>query len=161
WVGVWGVASKDGRLCRIREARVQCYANEGKFGNGIDGLYEDRAGKLWAGTVDGVWRLTPEPPTFFPMSIVTSSFAEGDNGELFITSLDGIRTLINQQAGPHLVRAAAPLSRFGKLLRDRDGGLWAGTYDGGLLHLYRGRTHRFAHSDGLSGDNIRCLFEDR
>jgi signal transduction histidine kinase len=95
------------------------------------------------------------------MAIFTSSFAEGDSGELLIATLDGIRKLVNEQAGAYLVRAGGQHSKFGKLLRDRDGGLWVGTYDGGLLHLYRRRIDRFTHSDGLSGDSIRYLFEDR
>jgi len=161
WAAAWGVESTDGRLCTIRDGRVGCYGEDGRLSNGIDGLYEDRGGKLWAGNVDGVWRWKPEPAKFFPMSIVTSSFAEGNDGELFITTLDGIKTLINEQAGPYLVRAAGEQSKFGKLLRDRDGGLWVGTYDGGLLHVHHGRTDRFRHSDGLSSDNVLYLFEDR
>jgi signal transduction histidine kinase/ligand-binding sensor domain-containing protein len=161
WAAAWGVGSTDGRLCTIRDGRVQCHGDDGRFSNGIDGLYEDRGGKLWAGSVDGVWRWRPEPAKFFPMPIVTSSFAEGDGGELFITTLDGIKTLVNEQAGPYLVRAAGQQSRFGKLLRDRDGGLWVGTYDGGLLHVHQGRTDRFTNSDGLSDDGVLCLFEDR
>jgi ligand-binding sensor domain-containing protein/signal transduction histidine kinase len=160
WAATWAVASTDGGLCTIRAARVECYGND-RLDHGIDGLYEDRGGKLWAGTVHGVWQWKPAPQKYFPMEIVTSSFAEGDSGELFITTLDGIRTLVNEEAGPYLVRAAGQQSKIGKLLRDHDGGLWVGTYDGGLLHLYRGRTDRFAHSDGLSSDNVLCLFEDR
>ena len=161
WAAAWTVASTDGRLCTIRDNRVQCYGDDGRLGNGIDGLYEDRGGKLWAGTVDGVWRWKPGPAKFFPMPIVTSSFAEGDEGELFITTLDGIRMLVNEQPGSYLVRAGGQTSKFGKLLRDRDGGIWAGTYDGGLLRIYRGKTRRFTHADGLSSDNVRCVFEDR
>ena len=161
WAAASGMGSTYGRLCTIREGRVQCHGEDGKLSNGIDGLYEDRSGNLWAGNVDGVWRWKPEPALFFPMPIVTSSFAEGDRGELLITTLDGIKTLVNEQPGPYLVRAAGRHSKFGKLLRDRDGGLWVGTYDGGLLHVHHGRTDRFGDSDGLSADNVLCLFEDR
>jgi len=161
WAAAWGVGSTDGRLCTIRDGHVRCHGDDGRLSNGIDGLYEDRSGKLWAGNVDGVWRWKPEPAKFFPMPIVTSSFAEGDGGELFVTTLDGIRTLLNEQAGPYLVRAAGQQSQFGKLLRDRDGGLWVGTYDGGLLHVHDGRTDRFTHADGLSDDGVLYLFEDR
>jgi signal transduction histidine kinase/ligand-binding sensor domain-containing protein len=161
WAAEWAVASTDGGVCTIRDARVQCYGNDSRLDHGIDGLYEDRGGELWAGTVHGVWRWKPAPAKFFPMAIVTSSFAEGDSGELFITAMDGIRTLVNEQAAPYLVRAGGQQAKFGKLLRDRDGGLWAGTYDGGLLRVFRGRTQRFTHSDGLSSDNVLCLFEDR
>ena len=48
-----------------------------------------------------------------------------------------------------------------KLLRDRDGGLWIGTWGWGLVHVHHGRTDVFARSDGLSGENVLSLFEDR
>ena len=48
-----------------------------------------------------------------------------------------------------------------KLLWDRDGGLWIGTRDRGLIHVHQGRTDVFTKSDGLSGDIICSLFEDR
>jgi ligand-binding sensor domain-containing protein len=48
-----------------------------------------------------------------------------------------------------------------KLLRDRDGGLWIGTVDRGLIHLQDGSADLFRRSDGLSGDVILSLFEDR
>ncbi len=48
-----------------------------------------------------------------------------------------------------------------KLLRDRDGGLWVGTVERGLIHLHQGRTDVFTRTDGLSGDVVLSLFEDR
>jgi signal transduction histidine kinase len=48
-----------------------------------------------------------------------------------------------------------------RLLRDRDGGLWIGTVERGLIHVHQGRTDVFTKSDGLSGDVILSLFEDR
>ena len=48
-----------------------------------------------------------------------------------------------------------------KLLRDRDGGLWIGTVQRGLIHVHNGRADVFTKSDGLSGDIVMSLFEDR
>ena len=48
-----------------------------------------------------------------------------------------------------------------KLLRDSNGALWIGTEQRGLVHVQRGRADTFAKSDGLSGDIICSLFEDR
>ena len=48
-----------------------------------------------------------------------------------------------------------------RLLRDRDGGLWIGTVERGLIHIHHGRTDVFTRIDGLSGDVILSLFEDR
>ena len=47
------------------------------------------------------------------------------------------------------------------MLRDRDGNLWIGTADVGLMHVHPGRTDVFAQADGLSGDFITALFIDR
>ena len=48
-----------------------------------------------------------------------------------------------------------------RLLRDRDGGLWIGTVERGLIHVHHGRTDVFTRSDGLSGDVILSVLEDR
>ena len=47
------------------------------------------------------------------------------------------------------------------MLRDRDGGLWVGPAGRGIVHIHQGRTDVFSQSDGLSGDDIYDLFEDR
>ena len=47
------------------------------------------------------------------------------------------------------------------LLRDRDGVLWMGTLDQGLVHLHHGRTDTFGLADGLTGKSVTALFEDR
>ena len=47
------------------------------------------------------------------------------------------------------------------MLRDREGCLWTGTRGRGLIHVHQGRSDIFAQSDGLSGDNVTDLFEDR
>jgi ligand-binding sensor domain-containing protein len=49
-------------------------------------------------------------------------------------------------------------SRF---LDDRDGVRWIAMQNRGLARVQRGRTELFAESDGLSGDSVRDLFEDR
>ena len=46
-------------------------------------------------------------------------------------------------------------------LRDHDGGLWLGTLDHGLVHVHQGRIDSFTQADGLSGDTVTALFEDR
>jgi signal transduction histidine kinase/ligand-binding sensor domain-containing protein len=58
---------------------------------------------------------------------------------------------------PRLPRTLRPVS----ILCDQDGALWIGTEDAGLLHVHHGRTDWFGRSNGLSGDNVSELFEDR
>ena len=46
-------------------------------------------------------------------------------------------------------------------LRDRDGALWVAIPDRGLAHIHQGKTDFFSEADGLSGDTVTGLLEDR
>jgi len=161
WAG--GYAIPAGRLCAIQNSRVQCYGEDGSLGSGVGNLYEDSRGNLWAaanGTAK-VWRWKPGPPKLYPMPDLTQGLSEGDNGSLLISTLGGIRQLIGGRVEPYLVPIAGRRFTAGRLLRDRDGGLWIGTNGRGLLHVHQGRTDLFTRSDGLSGDLAFSVFEDR
>jgi signal transduction histidine kinase/ligand-binding sensor domain-containing protein len=162
WAGV--NAGSNGRLCAIQSGSVQCYGEDGSFGSQVLSLYEDSRGNLWAGAATGLWRWKPGPPKLYPMpdpAHQISALNEGENGAILIAMNGGIRQLVDGKTEPY------PLPGFGRqftplrLLRDRNGGLWIGTADRGLLHVHQGRTDGFATSEGLSGDGVTGLFEDR
>ena len=69
----------------------------------------------------------------------------------------GLMRLVGDEVKPYPIR----ISDSNRLLRDRDGSLWIGTIERGLIHVHNGRTDTFTQSDGLSGDIILSLFEDR
>jgi hypothetical protein len=48
-----------------------------------------------------------------------------------------------------------------RLFRDRDGALWIGTPDRGMVHVHDGRIDVFGPSSGFSGGAVNALFEDR
>jgi signal transduction histidine kinase/ligand-binding sensor domain-containing protein len=83
------------------------------------------------------------------------------NDEILIATRDGVRRFRGEQfdAAP-LISADAVYSAH-SLLRDRDGGLWIGTADRGLLHIYGERTDVFGRADGLSSNTVARIFEDR
>jgi signal transduction histidine kinase/ligand-binding sensor domain-containing protein len=86
---------------------------------------------------------------------------QSDNGALLISTRSGIRRLVDGKADAY--QLPGPMGKYApvRLLRDRDGGLWIGTNGQGLLHVHQGRTDLSTQSDGLSGDVIESLFEDR
>jgi signal transduction histidine kinase/ligand-binding sensor domain-containing protein len=158
---VWTAGSLPiGKLCAIRRGSAQCYGEDGSLGRGFFFLHEDGGGSLWAAGPTGLWRWKPDPPKLYPMPD-TPLEIESDNGALLISMRSGIRHLVDGKAEayplPGLVGKYTPL----RMLRDRNGGLWIGTTDRGLLHVHQGRTDVFGRSDGLSGDYIQRLFEDR
>ena len=125
-------------------------------------LYEYQ-GSLWAGTSRGLWRWKPDPPQFYPVpgpARELNDLMEGDNGALWIATRDGIRQWAGGKIGPAPLPSAVQIDAQ-RLLRDRDRGLWIGTIDQGLVHLHQGRTDTFGPADGLSGNYVQALFEDR
>src|SRR5262249_40490666 len=162
WAGSIGIPS--GRLCAIHNGSVQCQGGDGSLGRGVVGLYEDRKGNLWAGVADGLWRWRPGPPKFHPVPDALDSiqgFGEANDGALLIGARSGIRRLVGEKTEAYPLPGRVPQFGIPKLLRDHDGGLWIGTSVRGLVHVRQGRTDVFARSDGLSGDDVYALFEDR
>ncbi|HTY84738.1 MAG TPA: two-component regulator propeller domain-containing protein, partial [Silvibacterium sp.] len=166
WVGGAGFRSPS-MLCAIRGTNVQCWGGDGMLAPGISGLYEDLEGNLWAGVSSrGLWRWKPGPPAFFsfpeqPTEI--RGFAETGDGALLVAGAPGAP--IWRFAGGRF--EAYPLSGISQpiavnsVLRDREGGIWIATADRGLVHVHQGRVDTFTQSDGLSGDVLSNLFEDR
>ncbi len=157
--------TQHGKLCSMQNGSFECHGQDGTFGNGVVGLYQDSKGELWAGTLNGLWRWKPGPPRFYPVA-----------GEL-----NGIQALTQDGNGTVLIAMRGRVARFaegkfstaypyppraqqaepGRVLRDRDGGLWIGTGSQGLIHVHHGNVDGFGAADGLSGDNVVALFQDR
>jgi signal transduction histidine kinase/ligand-binding sensor domain-containing protein len=152
-------------LCEITKTGVACNGDGGAAGAGARGLYEDRAGTFWVGTSTGLWRWKPGPSTFYRLSDEANGIqglAESSDGSLLIANGGGIRRFINGRAEmaypfPSPMQALQAM----RLLRDRDGGLWVGTTSGGLVHVHNGITDVFSPTDGLSGEDVSAIFEDR
>jgi len=160
WAGF--AAPNGGRLCAIRNGSVQCHGEDGRFGDGVISLYEYR-GALWAAASSGLWRWKPGLPKVYPVPDARRAIhdlIEGDNGALWIAMNRGLGQLVDGRVQPYPLPAGGQFGAL-SLLRDRDGGLWIGTFGQGLLHVHQGKTDVFASADGLSGDNVPELFEDR
>jgi signal transduction histidine kinase/ligand-binding sensor domain-containing protein len=160
WAAGW--TYPKGKLCAIQRGIAKCYGEDGSLGPGVLKLYEDSGGNLWAGVANGLWRWKPGPPKRYPMPDPdVNGLIEGDNGALLISLLGGIRQLVEGKVEAYTLPGIRRQFKPGRFLRDRDGGLWIGTLDRGLLHVHNGKTDEFAQSDGLSGDFVGKLFEDR
>src|SRR5215471_11251069 len=173
WAGILGgsPATPAGRLCAIRGGQTQCYGQDGAFGSFVWSLGEDNSGALWAGAESGLWRWKPGPPSRYATpGTRIGDMAQVDDGRLvFGMSGSGLKQITSGKLETYSIRAAmAPNALLpdrdvdsNKLLRDRDGGLWIGTHERGLIHVHQGRTDLFTKTDGLSGDISCSIFEDR
>lgn len=168
---VWvGTLANSGLLCAIRSSSTQCHGNDGSFGRAVWALYEDSSGALWAAAQSGLWRMKPSPPKRYPTSTELISLSKEDEGRLLIAIHGaGLLQLTGDKLALYPIRSALNPNKLlgnrdvdsNQLLRDRDGGLWVGTIERGLIHIHQGRTDVFTKSDGLSGDVILSLLEDR
>lgn len=163
WVGTSAGLRGTAKLCAIRSGRADCAGADAGLGRFVASLYEDASGTLWVGAATGLWRWKPGPPTIYR---TTSLFPElhaiagGDDGTVLVATTSEIRELSNGALTRYPLQAAGQLRPLA-LLRDRDGGLWIGTQDQGVLRTYRGRTDRFTRADGSSISFVTALFEDR
>ena len=171
WVATFSSTVLPARVCAIRAGSVQCKGEDGAFGIFAWSLGEDSSGTLWAGADSGVWRWNPGPAQRYAMpGMRVGDLLKSDDGRMLIgISGAGLKQLIADKLEPYPIHSATNRNAMladrevdsNKLLRDRDGGLWIGTHQRGLLHIHNGRTDVFTKSDGLSGDISCSLFEDR
>jgi len=159
WAGGYGIP--NGRLCAIQDGSSHCFGKDGALGTTVGYLYEDGGANLWVGASTGLWRWKPGPPKLYPMPGPPpgiSGLIEDGKGALLIAMRGGIRRLVEGKSEAYPLSAGEQPSQ---ILRDRNGGLWIGTLDRGLVHVHQGRTDRFDRSDGLSGNFVYGLYEDR
>lgn len=159
WAGGFGLPA--GKLCKIQNGHVECFGEDKSLGPGVLGLHEDAKGNLWIGVRDGLWRWKPDPPKFYSLPGEVSGLADARDGALLIGTNNGIKQLVNEKIEEYPSPTAGRPFQARRLLRDLDGGIWIGTSDRGVLHVHHGRTDDFAKSNGLSGDDVTSLFEDR
>ncbi len=162
---VWASAgaATGGKLCAIGNGSVQCYGGDGIFGAVVLNLYEDSKGNLWAGVLNGLWRWRPGPPKFYPLGEPNGiqALAQDADNTLLMGWRGGFYRFVDGRMEAYSVPGSVHQFRANQIFRDHDDGLWIGAQSQGLVHIHRGRSDVFSLSDGLSGDHVYALFQDR
>jgi ligand-binding sensor domain-containing protein len=172
WIGTTkGLASwKDGKLTGYSEvngSRISALLEDSTgtvwvatdepriFAGNVGPINADSEGKFWVGLEKGSGKWKSGRPKSFEMpgaEYWLPSLGEHEQSAL-LTSSDG--------RVPGLVNSQVRRSKASQILRDRDGGVWVGTPDRGLIHVHQGRTDAFSEADGLSGDTVTALLQDQ
>ncbi len=177
--GIWLAESRtggrrSGPLCQVKGDTLQCYDKPDGIPFGVQGaeaLVSDGQDGLWIGSVKGVCHWTAHSSTsYFPKELENAQGSAGvaalrlePDGSLLIgLGGAGIRRLVsgvwtNDLAGG----LTGSQGNVAGVLRDGDGGVWIATAAAGLVHRHRGTSESFGFKDGLSGDTVLSLFEDR
>ena len=172
WVGTRRSGDKVSHVCSIGHRNTQCSGDDGALGEAVWAIHEDRSGTLWVCADSGVWRWRPGPIARVSQKLRNiSSLTESKDGRTLMATYGGDVTQLsgdtqNPNPIPYPIVATMRTNAdrkldANKLLWDRNGGLWVGSVEHGLIHASHSRSDTFTKADGLSGDIVLCLFEDR
>ena len=165
------ISTLDG-LRRYAQGRHETLGERnGLMGRLAPALFEDRDGLLWVGTTNGLYRISDGPVFGLARSsglrdIYVRAIIERPGQGVWIGHPMGVDVWQAGQA------RAVPLAFDGKadpsvlsMANARDGGLWIGTYDQGVIHLPvagadgQFRPWRIDETDGLPSNHVRALLE--
>jgi len=175
WATRYGLNAREAPLCSISEETLRCFGKK----DGIPvtyglGLTHESDGNIWFGsTVLVRWRPGTTPTTYFgeirelAKGDGVIQVALGPSGTAW-ASLDGTGPQLGVQyySGGKWTSYAVPgfdaaRVRPFALLVDRRGSLWVGTKDDGVYRICGGVADHYGVSDGLSGNSVGSLYEDR
>ena len=174
---IWRAVASAG-LSRFTGSRWENVGAKWGFSGSAYRLYVDRAGTLWVDTFHGLVFLPKGARQFQrPASLVSGwgPFAESRDGALWILDWTPPNLPKVRSAGSGLVlREFGKQARVYKMIADRQGSLWVGTAGHGINRTQyperadaknskemSGTADIFRQNDGLSGDAVIALLEDR
>jgi signal transduction histidine kinase/ligand-binding sensor domain-containing protein len=165
-----------GPLCLLSGGRTRCMGRR----EGIDakyavGITQDANGAIWIAGPTALIRWSRGEATTFTSSKFSrlnnlagfGSIVEGGAGRVFVGLMQsgpglGLQEFSNGQFTPlRLPELDGSAIQTTRLRRDRNGALWIGTANNGIFRLHHNLVDHYRASDGLSGDSVRDIFEDR
>ncbi len=131
-------------------------------------LAQDRAGFLWAGThLSGLFdvRGSEVRQVFTRANGLAgdhvTALLETSDGKLWAACYGGVTEIAADRSGLRSYSTAEGLSGLGmwSLAEDRNGNLWIGSDDSGVMRLARNGFRRYERRDGLTSDRVASLLE--
>ncbi|MEI9978614.1 MAG: two-component regulator propeller domain-containing protein [Edaphobacter sp.] len=175
WLTRYRVSDGKGPLCRVAGKELQCYGKaDGIPVNYGVGLSEDSLGNLWIGSYM-LCRWRPgSSSTFFEDELKhlkgepgVIDIAAGPSGSVW-AALEGVgpKLGVRHYAEGRWTSYVAQgfdgaLVRGHSLFIDRDHSLWVGGETQGLYRIHDGIADHYRSADGLSGDSVTSLYQDK
>ena len=160
--------NSDAPLCHITDS-VKCFGKaDGIPISGIQSVLADGDGGFWLGGQEGGlvhWHAGTSEK--YNVGSEVFSLARGPDGSLWVgTSGEGPGKGLQQLKDGDLKSVVTPPFNgsgfdIGTLMFDHDGNLWVGTKAKGLFRIHGNAVEHYDHTNGLSGDSVYALFEDR
>jgi signal transduction histidine kinase/ligand-binding sensor domain-containing protein len=176
WVTRARLQDGSGQVCEVGQGHSRCYILLNDASNyGLYDLAEDSHGNLWLGGSAAFVKWRPRSPVketyrisgSVPNASSVHGLALGADGSVWI-GIDmpgrglGLEHFVNGNLSSlkteHWDSSSTGVNR---LLRDSHGVLWAATFEKGVYRIQIGVVDHFGSADGLTGDAVKTLFEDR
>jgi ligand-binding sensor domain-containing protein len=174
WLTRYRLKDGEGPLCRVTGATLQCFGkNEGISSRYGLGLAEDSEGGIWFGC-QALCRWAPgSSQTYFNEQFKNvsgngvSRVAMGPSGTVWAT-LEGIGPKLGVQYysggkwSSYIVPGFDGRTVISEVLfTDRNQTLWVGTMAAGLYHVHDGFADHYGSAQGLSGNYVQSISEDK
>ena len=172
WATRYGLFAREAPLCSISEETLRCFGKKDgipvRYGQG---LTHDSEGNIWFGSsVLILWRPGTPATTYF--GEIAEKLAKGDGvidvalGPSGTAWAAGPQLGVRHYSGGKWTSYAIPgfdgaRAHSPAVLVDRRGSLWVGTENDGVYRICGGVADHYGVSDGLSGNGVGSLFEDR
>ena len=162
---IWFAASGRGVYRYDGKSFIHFTKKDGLNSNDVSCIYEDKKGKLWFGSNDGVCYYNGKTFTNFTIAPPGNSYSQSPKkvaGILhdkkgnfwFVTLNHGVYRYDGKSFTNYL-----PYQTLVCILEDKNGNIWVGSWSHGGVYRYEGKS--FTHFDGLSDDMIKCMLEDK
>jgi signal transduction histidine kinase/ligand-binding sensor domain-containing protein len=176
WITRSRVGGIEGALCRIDGNDLTCYAKDKSDGNPAQyasALAEDSSGDIWFGCQtlcrwngSSTSNYTQEERDH-PSNDSVEAVAAGAAGSVWV-AMDGVgpglgvRNLRNGSLESYVVPGFDGANiRATALLLDRHQTLWVGTASQGIYHIHDGHADHYGAAQGLTGNEVNSIYEDR
>ena len=134
--------------------------------NAVTALLQDRAGKIWVGTLGGLQVVSPEGLipvqvwNWHPRNTVNAIFEDADGTIWVGYQTLGLMKILRDGSSVWFKKAdGLPDNSVRAIYRDRGGVMWIGT-SAGLVRWMKNRQSLFTTAEGLLDNGIRQIIED-
>jgi signal transduction histidine kinase/ligand-binding sensor domain-containing protein len=175
WVALYS-SPRGLSFCHIKEQVLKCFGKaDGVPLSSIDAVLADGKGGVWLGGSTALVHWHNGVTETYPIPALKSnvgqsgigSLALGPDGTVWIGILAegpglGLGRLVQGAVKP-FVEPALDGSKVevNGMIFDRDGNLWVATVGKGVFRIRGNVVDHYGYTDGLSGDTVRGVFEDR
>jgi len=176
WIGRGHLSDDGSGACRVTGADISCLKNS--FGQGfaaVGSIAAEPGGAVWFKSITAIARYEAGKVDLTQIQALSSETGLSTAGDLSLDPRGGIWVGFDY-AGSGLGLEHFQDGNFQKLqttqfdssqlrvrsiLTDRDGSLWVGTSDAGLLRIRGSQVEKYSESDGLSGNTVSHILQDQ